>query len=133
MGRVYRQGHGEWIIDQENDGTLEHPIQWPFVGYSELVYEFEHEFYQFAESHSEYQLTSYGDILERNSLKWAGEEMRNADVDRPDAQCVLALIMVAIRAERFCDGALLGFFKDGCILKWLKRLKDIDWQANSKT
>ena len=59
--------------------------------------------------------------------------MRKADVDRPDAQCVLALIMVAIRDERFCDGALLGFFKDGCILKWLKRLKDIDWQANSKT
>jgi hypothetical protein len=41
--------------------------------------------------------------------------------------------MGAIRAERFCDGALLGFFKDGYILKWLKRLKDIDWQANSKT
>lgn len=26
----------------------------------------------------------------------------------------------------FCDGALLSFFEDGFILKWLKRLKAID-------
>ncbi len=34
--------------------------------------------------------------------------------------------MGAIRAERFCDGALLSFFKDGYMLKWLKRLKALD-------
>lgn len=22
---------GEWIIDRENDGTMEHPIQFPYV------------------------------------------------------------------------------------------------------
>lgn len=121
--------YGEWIIDQENDGTPEHPKQWPFFGYSGLVISFEDEFYQFSESHPEYKLTSYGETLEKNGLKWGGEEMRLADVASLDAQCILALIMGAIRAERFCDGALLGFFKDGCILKWLKRLKDIDWQA----
>lgn len=52
--------------------------------------------------------------------------MRNANVDTLDAKCILALIMGAIRAERFCDGALLSFFKDGYILRWLKRLKEID-------
>jgi len=33
------------------------------------------------------------------------------------AQRVHALIMGAVRAERFCNGALLDFFKTGCILK----------------
>lgn len=28
---------GEWIVDKENDGTLEDPIQIPFVDYSEMV------------------------------------------------------------------------------------------------
>lgn len=29
--------YGDWLIDQENDGSTEHPIQMPFVGYSEMV------------------------------------------------------------------------------------------------
>jgi len=123
---------GDWMIDRENDGTPEHPIQMPFVGYSRLVISFEKEFYSYSEAHPEFELTRYGKILERYGLKWGAEEMRSADVQKLDEQCVLALIMGSIRAERFCDGALLGFFKDGCILKWLKRLKDIDSQVTQK-
>ena len=52
--------------------------------------------------------------------------MSAADVSDKDAQCVLALILGAVRAERFCDGALMGFFKDGSIEKWLTRLLEID-------
>lgn len=117
---------GEWFIDRENDGTPEHPIQMPFVNFNDLVDLFVEEFYQFSESHPEYQLACYGSILESSGLKWDGEEMRNADVNSLDAKCTLALIMGAIRAERFCDGALLSFFEDGFIMKWLKRLKVID-------
>ena len=35
-----------------------------------------------------------------------------------------------IRAERFCDGVLLEFFKNGCISKWLSRLQEIDQQQS---
>ena len=38
----------------------------------------------------------------------------------------MALIIGAVRAERFCDGALLDFLDTGCILKWLQRLEEID-------
>ena len=31
---------GIWVIDKENDGTIEHPIQFPFVAYSKLVSNF---------------------------------------------------------------------------------------------
>ena len=117
---------GEWIIDKENDGTQEHPIQMPFVGYSKMVDSFQDDLYTFCEEHPEYEHTRYGETLEKNNLKWSTESMEAADVSKLDAKSVLALLMGAVRAERFCDGALLGFFNNGSILLWLDRLKEID-------
>lgn len=120
---------GEWIIDRENDGTPEHPLQWPFIKYGELIDSFEKDFYQFSEIYPEYKLADYHEILAKNGLKW---EMKNmyaaAQVENLDAQGTLALIMGAICAERFNDGVLLTFIKDGYITKWLKRLHEIDTQ-----
>lgn len=113
---------GEWVFDKENDGTLEHPIQVPYVNYSETVNNFIDDVYAFHNSNKDMELTRYGDILKENGLEWDSESMENADVSNLNAQCVLALIMGAVRAERFCDGALLDFFKSGCILKWLEKL-----------
>ena len=117
---------GEWVVDRKNDGSLERPIQFPFVNFSKVSDMFVVEFYKFSERHPEYELQQYGDILERNGLEWDNALMRRADIENLNEQVILALIMGAIRAERFCDGALLGFFEDGYMLKWLKRLKEID-------
>ena len=117
---------GEWTVDKENDGTLEHPIQIPFVGYSEMVNNFIDDVYTFEESNKDMELTRYGDILKENGLEWGTDSMKDADVSSLNAQCVLALLMGAVRAERFCDGALLDFFKSGYILKWLERLQNIE-------
>ena len=117
---------GTWIIDRENDGTPEHPIQMPFVNYSEMVHNFIKDVYDFEEKNKDFELTRYGEILEKNGLEWGSKSMSEADVSSLDGQCIMALIMGAVRAERFCDGALLGFFKDGSIKKWLERLKKID-------
>ena len=117
--------YGTWVIDRENDGTKEHPIQFPFVNYSEMVDRFVEDVYAFNDGHPEFGLCRYGEILEKNGLVWGGK-MSGADVSNKDAQCVLALILGAVRAERFCDGALMGFFKDGSIEKWLMRLLEID-------
>ena len=116
---------GTWIIDRENDGTPEHPIQMPFVNYSEMVHNFIKDVYDFEEKNKDFELTRYGEILEKNGLEWGSKSMSEADVSSLDNQCIMALIMGAVRAERFCDGALLGFFKDGSIKKWLERLKEI--------
>lgn len=127
IGRISEaESYGNLIVDREGDGTFEHPYQMPFVSFNELVNAFVTEFYQFAESHPEFQLTSYGSILEKQGLKWDEVSMKNANIGVLNEQCVLALIMAAIRAERFCEGALLDFFEDGYILKWLERLKAID-------
>ena len=116
---------GSWIIDRENDGTPEHPIQMPFVNYSEMVHRFIDDVYDFSDNNKDFELNRYGEILERNGLEWSLKAMSEADVSTLDGQCIMALIMGAVRAERFCDGALLSFFKDGSIRRWLERLKEV--------
>jgi ADP-ribosyl-[dinitrogen reductase] hydrolase len=120
------ESYGDWLMDRENDGTPEHPFHMPIVHFSEIVNSFVADFYLFSENHPEYQLTEYILILERNGLNRGGESMQKVDVDALDEQCILALMMEAIRADRFCEGALLSFFNDGSTLKCLKRLKAID-------
>ena len=116
---------GNWVFDNENNVTLELPIHMPYVNYSEMVINFIEDIYVFEEKNKDFELTSYNKILKMNGIKWGQKSMAEADVSSLDAQCIMALIMGAVRADRFCEGALLGFFKDGSIKKWLKRLKEL--------
>ena len=124
------EGYGNWVVDRESKGTLDDPIQMPYVHYGRTVLDVEQAIYAFVDEHPEYELTRYGDILERNGLKWDGRVMSEADVSELDGQVVMALLLGAVRAERFCDGALLGFFEDGSVRRWLLRLREIDAMAN---
>ena len=105
---------GTWIIDKKNDGTPEHPIQFPFVNYSCV------DVFSFVDKYEEVGLYSYQKVLEENGIKWNAQSMETAVLDDLDAKCVVALIYGAIRAERFCDGTILAFLKDG------ERLKTLD-------
>lgn len=117
---------GEWVIDQENDGTAEHPIQMPYVNYSETVRRFIEDVYTFAEQHQELEITRYREILEENGIEWGMNDMEDVDVSNLNSQCVLALIMGVLRAERFCEGVILDFFTNGTIVKWLERLERLE-------
>ena len=117
---------GEWIVDQENDGSPDHPIHFPFVAYSEEVSEFVEAVYGFIHEHPEMELNHYGNILEKVGLRWEMDSMCKADVERLDGVTVMALIVGAIRADRFNEGILLKFFEKGYIQKWLARLQEID-------
>ena len=117
---------GTWIIDKKNDGTPEHPLQFPFVNYSCVVDHFIDDVYSFVDNHEEMGLHSYQKVLEENGIKWNAKSMETAVVDDLDAKCVVALIYGAIRADRFGEGTLLAFLKDGFITKWLERLKTLD-------
>ena len=117
---------GQWKIDRENDGTPEHPIQFPFVIFSEMVHHFIDDVYALVDQYPEWELNHYGQILEENGLQWSKDSMSEAIVEDLDARCICALLVGAVRAERFCDGALMSFFKNGSITRWLNRLKAID-------
>jgi len=117
---------GEWIIDKENDGTPEHPIQMPFVSYSSVVMEFLKTVYDFETVHPEFNLNRYGDILKQYDIQWGSVLVSKIDVNKLDGQGVIALIYAVIRAERFCDGAIQLFIEDGSMEKCLLRLKELD-------
>ncbi|MEK5326944.1 MULTISPECIES: DUF6508 domain-containing protein [Bacillus] len=117
---------GEWVIDQENDGIAEHPIQMPYVNYSETVRRFIEDVYTFAEQHQELEITRYREILKENGIEWGMNDMEDVDVSNLNSQCVLALIMGVLRAERFCEGVILDFFTKGTIVKWLERLERLE-------
>ena len=120
------EGFGNWVVDRESKGTMDDPIKMPYVNYGTTVADVEQAIYDFADKHPEYELTHYRDILERNGLDWGSQAMSGADVSELDGQAVMALLLGAVRAECFCDGALLGFFGDGSMRRWLLRLKEID-------
>lgn len=112
--------------EQTGDGSINKPFQMPFYSYADIVNEFQETVYQFEEEHPEFQLDQYGDILLVNGLKWDEEVMTNADVSQLNGQAVMALILGAIRAEKFCSGALNAFLELGCIEKWLERLNELN-------
>ena len=121
---------GEWIVDKENDGTPEHPFRMPFVHYTPAVYQFVETLYGYCEAHPEYEHTHYIETLEKYGL-WGGADPENADVSNADAKLVIALLIGVVRADRFCEGALLDNCKNGCVVRWLERLEAIDKEKNA--
>lgn len=85
---------GEWIVDRENDGTPEHPIQFPFVNYGEAVQGLEKEIYAFEKQHPDFGLKRYNDILNENEIEWGLDSMKKADVSNLDGRTVMALCWV---------------------------------------
>lgn len=87
------------------------------------------DIYSFIDAYPEHGLNSYIDILKENNIEWEMSSMQNADVSTLDEITILALLVGAIRAERFCDGTMCTFLKDGQIHKWLMQLKKLDKES----
>lgn len=117
---------GEWIVDTEYDGTVDNAIQISYIRYTQLIQHFIKDVYEFEKTNPQLMLSHYSEILNKYNIKWSTESMSGADVTELDVQCVMALIMGVIRADRFCEGTLLAFFKEGKIQLWLKRLKELN-------
>lgn len=111
---------GNWVVDTVSAGTIEEPIQLPHVLYSHTVNEFIRDVYSCWENSG---LEDYIQLLNSHDIEWDSESMRNANVGELPSEVILALLLGAVRAEKFCDGALLGFLKDDTIQKWLGALK----------
>ena len=99
LSAIENDNFGEWIIDRKNKGTLENPIQMPYITYSNMVDHFIEDVYDFASKHPEYELNRYHDILETNNIKWEKESMQNTDVSSLDGKCIVALLVGTVRAE----------------------------------
>ena len=123
--QVFENGDfGEWFIDKENDGSMEHPIQMPYVMYSKTIDDFIDDVHRFVDLHEDMGLTDYRKVIEDRGIDMS--EAKQADITNIDVIGLCALIVANVRAERFCDGAILSSCKDGTFIKWLNRLKELD-------
>lgn len=124
--KLDNEEYGTWVIDRENSGSSEHPIQMPYVNYGKVATDFETAVYYFREEHPEFEMGRYDETLDLADIEWGTNSMEGVIADDLDAKTVLALIIGAIRSDRFCEGALLGFMKSGTIRRWLVRLRELD-------
>ena len=113
------ESYGEWFID-------ENKVHFPYVNYDDEVRNFLGDVLAFVDAHEEMKLTNYYEILEDLGIEMSTEAMGEADAESLDGQAVMALIVASMRGERFCEGFLLHLLDEGCVVKWLKRLKEID-------
>lgn len=118
LPEIEKNTSGNWTIQSKE------PM--PYIAYIPLVGDFEEEVYNFGENHPEYGLGQYQDILRTNGISTGIESIQNADVSHMDGKSIMALLVCAVRAERYIQGALLDLFESGAIKKWLSRLKEID-------
>lgn len=124
--QLEEESFGKWIVDRTQRGTIKSPTQWPYVDYAKTVIAFENAFLKFCDVHPEFENTRYAETLKEHGIDWDTPSMTGADVSQMEAKGVIALLTGAFRAEHFCDGALLNFLENGSILRWLKRLQEID-------
>ena len=70
---------------------------------------------------------NYRDVLESYRLE-DDKALQEADLSMCDDRCTLAMILMIMRGDRFCEGLLLEYLGNGPMLKWMKRLEEIDNQ-----
>lgn len=93
-----------------------------YIEYSNTVIEFIEACHKFVEENEELNLYEYQEILEKNGLKWEKESLFNADISKINAQCICAIIIGIVRAERFSEGTLLTALENNIIQKYLLKL-----------
>ena len=108
---------GVWIVEDN---------KMPWIKYSDVVLSLMKEIHRYVFENEDLSLRQYNEILKRNGIDWSHISMKKVDVSKLDGTAVIALLMGAVRADRFCEGALLDLCKSGCITRWLQRLKEMD-------
>jgi len=115
---------GRWAPIQ-GEGTMAEPTQLPFVTYSEAVHQFIKDFYLFEEAKAPY-LHQYNQLLDSQGIKVISEFLTAERIETFDDETVMAVIMGIIRNDRFVEGMLRHFLKNGVIGLLLKRLVVFD-------
>lgn len=113
---------GEWAKGSGR-GTKDDPLQMPFVNYTRVVRQFKKDFYTIANMP---ELNDYRDFLRKKGISGSVDSMKAIDVNHLDGLTTLALLMFVVRADRFAEGTVLDFLRDGTITRWLEHLQTLD-------
>lgn len=104
-------------------GTIDDPIPFPHIEYSEAVQKLIKAVYNFHKANPDYDLFNYMAILNCNG--YTDINVHTVDVSKMDDRCLMALLMALVRGERFHDGLILQALEDGDVQRWLARLREI--------
>ena len=116
---------GDWN-DKTGDGAQENPSIMSYIAYDEPIIRLNRTLYQFEKEHTEFDLFHYPDILEKGGINLDHVSLSTMDVSTLDGTTILAMIRLVFSMERFSDGTVLEYCQNGCFLRWLLRLKEID-------
>ena len=109
------QSGGEWRGGKQADGQ----VIMPYVAYNEKIGEFIQKF-----SRSELADREYGEKMDARG--WWDESAMNAAIAEMSAEDVGTCITAIWRRDRFSEGTILRFIKNGILAKLLARLKEPD-------
>ena len=113
---------GDWknSDNQKSDSS----IDFPYLQYNEIVYKFIEDVISFCDKHEEFDFKNYVEILKKAKIKVGS--LSDVDITKHNEKTIVLMIFAAIRAERFCEGTLMFYIKDGTLIRWLKRLEEFD-------
>lgn len=117
-----KEDFGRWC---EQKGKTDQTLELPYVDYSVTVDNFIHSVANFSKENPDLDLANYRDILEQQSIG-VDQEFGQKQIGKLDDQTILALIVNAIRTDKFDEGFLLRTLKRGQITVWLKELQRRD-------
>lgn len=115
---------GTWKFDESGKGTPEDPVQMPFIIYPDAVMDFIRVIHEFADEYKACDLHNYRMILKEYGLE--NTSLNQVETGKMYANGILALLMAAVRGERFNEGLLNSLLCHGKIQEWLKRLQDFE-------
>lgn len=113
---------GDWS-ERVGDGTPENPYVMCHIDYNEQIIRLNHVLHDFEKAHD---LLNFHEILKKSGMNFGGDAIITMDVSSLDGKTIIAMIRLVFSMERFCDGTILEFCRNGCFLRWLQRLKALD-------
>lgn len=129
---IEKGNFGGWS-KQTGDGSEENPFVFCHIEYSEPVKKLLDELRLFRQAHAEDMNLQYYPGIEADiSARWKGENLYDIDVSILDGRLTVGLLLIVISICRFDDIAFLECCESGCLLRCLKRLKEIDETGEEK-
>ncbi len=116
---------GKWC-ERVGDGTPENPYVMCHIMYDEQITRFNHTLIEWEREHTESGRFNFIEIVENSGIKFNVDSLSTEDFSTWDGITVLAMMRYVFSMERRSDGLVLEFCQNGCFLRWLQRLKDID-------
>jgi len=131
IDRISPDNVGEWVTGCRFDDRSEPTMFMPAMQYSDAVSELCKALQDVVSDRAEGKSWLAPDVLAQRGIDWNTKAFREADVSTLDGEAILALLDAVFQLERFGDGLVGSFIRNGCITKWLIRLREIDEQGRN--